>query len=68
MDKFVNAKTLEYIMRALSNIGYEKIERTIREKYGDFLTNEQIRFVKAYKIRNDNKCFILNTSISAQGR
>jgi CRISPR-associated endonuclease Cas3-HD len=53
MDKFVNADYLERIMKALSYVRYEKIESTIRKRFGDFLTNDQILLVKAYKIRND---------------
>lgn len=53
MDKFINVNYLERITKRLSNINYKKIEGTIRKRHGDFLTDEKMRFVKAYKIRND---------------
>ncbi len=52
MDKFVNANKQEHIMSVISKIGCEKLS-PIKTMLGDAFTFEEIRLVRAYKIRND---------------
>ena len=51
IDKFVDIDKQEHIMKVLSILDGEKL-LPIKEKLGDDYTYEEIRLVRAYKIRN----------------